>query len=94
MLFRSHLAAKRQRRPKRYSDWQRVPLVYPRLWRLFMLQLAGGAGFPVDEFRVAAAPDGSEATATYIDFLAPAQARIHASRTACTAFFAVAAPKP
>jgi hypothetical protein len=35
-----------------------------------MLQLAGGAGFPVDEFRVAAAPDGSEATATNIHFLA------------------------
>src|ERR1035438_9167171 len=31
-----HLAAKRQRRPKRYPDWQRIPLVYPRLWRLFM----------------------------------------------------------
>ena len=38
-----------------------------------MLQLAGGAGFPVDQFRVAAAPDGSETTATDIHFLAPAQ---------------------
>jgi hypothetical protein len=35
-----------------------------------MLQLAAGPGFPVDEFRVAAAPDGSEATATNIHFLA------------------------
>jgi hypothetical protein len=35
-----------------------------------MLQLAGGAGFPVDQFRVTAAPDGSETTATDIHFLA------------------------
>jgi hypothetical protein len=38
-----------------------------------MLQLAGGPGFPVDQFRVAAAPDAGEATATYIHFFAPRQ---------------------
>ena len=39
-----------------------------------MDQPAAGPGFPGDHCRVSAAPDGSEATATYIDFLAPAQA--------------------
>ena len=38
-----------------------------------MLQLAGGPGFPVDQSRVAAAPDGSETTATEIHFLALAK---------------------
>jgi hypothetical protein len=33
-------------------------------------QLAGSSGSPVDQFRVAAAPDGSEATATDIHLLA------------------------
>ena len=39
-----------------------------------MDQPAAGPGFPGDHCRVSAAPDGSEATATYIDFFAPAQA--------------------
>ena len=39
-----------------------------------MDQPAAGPCRPRDHFRVSAAPDGSEATATYIDFLAPAQA--------------------
>jgi hypothetical protein len=38
-----------------------------------MLQPAGCAGFPVDQFRVAAAPDAGEVTATYIHFFAPRQ---------------------
>ena len=38
-----------------------------------MLQPAGRPGFPVDQFRVAAAPNGSEVTATDIHFLALAK---------------------
>jgi hypothetical protein len=39
-----------------------------------MDQPAAGPGFPGDHCRVSAAPDRSEATATYIDFFAAAQA--------------------
>jgi hypothetical protein len=39
-----------------------------------MDQPAAGPGFPGDHCRVSAAPYGSEATATDIDFFAPAQA--------------------
>jgi hypothetical protein len=39
-----------------------------------MDQPAASPGFPGDHCRVAAAPDGSEATATHIHFFAPAQA--------------------
>jgi hypothetical protein len=38
-----------------------------------MDQPAAGPGFPGDHCRVSAAPDGSEVTATYIYFFAPAQ---------------------
>jgi hypothetical protein len=38
-----------------------------------MLQPAGGPGFPVDQFRVAAAPDSSKLANPYVNRLAPRQ---------------------